>query len=719
MAKVSVIIAGRSEQYFQKTIEAVLSAAAGDVEVLAVSDGDEAEPRIHSEDPRVKIIRLEKSIGQRAAYNLGVRESIGKYVMKIDAHCQPGPGFDEILQSHCPDNAVVIPEMRRLDPHKWVVKAGGKTHFMYFGLDLYCHFWRDYRKRPDAQAEFPEVMTGQGSCWFTTRQWNDHIGLLDEGVGSWGNVGIEVSLRTWLCGGSQIVNKNTWQAHWFRRDDGGFTYPMDGRAVAKAHNYTWKNYYFKDNAFKNQTRPFSWLIRKFTPPGWEAYLLDEYKSPRVIVYYTDGKLDKEQPELANAVRKQLKRVAGPIPIISVSQEPLNFGKNVCVGKKPYCYQSMYEQLLAGLKAAPEGSIVYPVEHDVFYHPSHFCKLPEDDDHIWFNTNRYYWRAGLPYFFKARGEKTMSHGVCRREFLIGHCENRIRQWINGDPAANTISINYKNWKSENPNVDIRHGGNLTPDGTWKREYFSGKRIGVYNLPGWGGPGHFAKKTGYGKKSETERNESVMVEQEKEAPAEPAKVADPAKWLHKRWNRHDEQVSPVRMPRIRRERIADYMAIFGYRHGAEVGVREGMYSEVICKAIPNVSLLCVDRWAPFPGHTDLDRLPEPLMFLDEAKKRLSAYNVNFIRAASMDAVKDVPDGSLDFVYIDANHTFDFVMQDIIEWGKRVRIGGMISGHDYFRCKGFGVVPAVDVYTREHRVNEWFVTDERKASWFWIKQ
>jgi len=40
--------------------------------------------------------------------------------------------------------------MRRLDVHKWESKPRGKTRFMYFGLDLYCHFWRDYRKRPEA-----------------------------------------------------------------------------------------------------------------------------------------------------------------------------------------------------------------------------------------------------------------------------------------------------------------------------------------------------------------------------------------------------------------------------------------------------------------------------------------------------------------------------------------------------------------------------------------
>jgi len=198
--------------------------------------------------------------------------------------------------------------MRRLDYRKWEPKPRGKTLFMYPGLDLYCHYWKDYKKRPEAKVDYPEVMTGQGSCWFTTREWNDYIGLLDEGVGSWGNVGIEVSLRTWLCGGRQIVNKNCWQAHWFRVSEGGFPYPFSGRQVAKAHRYTWENYYFKDNAFENQVRPFYWYIEKFAPvPSWEVYLKDQYKPNRVIVYYTDNDLESS---LANAVRKHLSKVNG-------------------------------------------------------------------------------------------------------------------------------------------------------------------------------------------------------------------------------------------------------------------------------------------------------------------------------------------------------------------------------------------------------------------------
>ena len=121
-------------------------------------------------------------------------------------------------------------------------------------------------------------------------------------------------------------------------------------------------------------------------------MIDQFNAPRVIVYYTDSKLE---PKLATQVRKRLKKMVGPIPIISVSQDPLRFGKNIVVGDKPRCQQSMLEQILVGLQAAPEGSIVYLCEHDIFYHPSHFALLPKEGDvkHAYFNTNRYHWRLG--------------------------------------------------------------------------------------------------------------------------------------------------------------------------------------------------------------------------------------------------------------------------------------------------------------------------------------
>ena len=104
--------------------------------------------------------------------------------------------------------------------------------------------------------------------------------------------------------------------------------------------------------------------------------MDKFESPRVIVYYTDSQLDGQ---LAAQVRKQILKACGPIPIISVSQKPLKFGKSIVVGEKPRCQRSMFEQVLVGLQAATEGSIIYLCEHDVFYHPSHFALLPKEGD----------------------------------------------------------------------------------------------------------------------------------------------------------------------------------------------------------------------------------------------------------------------------------------------------------------------------------------------------
>jgi len=115
MDKVSVIIPGRNEVYFQPTIDSCLESAREDIEVIAIVDGYVPNPPLIARDSRVKIIQLETSIGQRAGYNLGVQKSTGKYVMKIDAHAKLSPGFDVALKSHCPDNTVVLPEMRRLD----------------------------------------------------------------------------------------------------------------------------------------------------------------------------------------------------------------------------------------------------------------------------------------------------------------------------------------------------------------------------------------------------------------------------------------------------------------------------------------------------------------------------------------------------------------------------------------------------------------------------
>jgi hypothetical protein len=101
---------------------------------------------------------------------------------------------------------------------------------------------------------------------------------------------------------------------------------------------------------------------------------------------------------------------------------------------------------------------------------------------------------------------------------------------------------------------------------------------------------------------------------------------------------------------------------------------------------------------------------------------------MREMSMDAVKKIKDGSLDFVYIDANHGFDYVMEDLIEWSKKVRVGGIVSGDDYYDFRKAGVIEAVDAYTKAHGIKVTFtdpysghIKDREgfeQPSYYWVK-
>ena len=141
--------------------------------------------------------------------------------------------------------------------------------------------------------------------------------------------------------------------------------------------------------------------------------------------------------------------------------------------------------------------------------------------------------------------------------------------------------------------------------------------------------------------------------------------------------------------------------GFTTGAEIGVAQGYFSKAMFESIPNLKLYCVDVWKPYRGNRWVPWNSRSDQYYEIAKKTLEPYNATIIRKMSMDALNDVPDNSLDFVFIDANHAFDYVMLDLIYWTKKVRIGGIVSGDDYFHFKKAGVVEAVDAYTKAHGI------------------
>ena len=171
---------------------------------------------------------------------------------------------------------------------------------------------------------------------------------------------------------------------------------------------------------------------------------------------------------------------------------------------------------------------------------------------------------------------------------------------------------------------------------------------------------------------------------------------------------------RVARTKRAGLATMLCDLELNRGVEVGVREGLHSLLLCQRNPNIELTCIDPWAPYGRWTE----DKQRMFFDMATERMAPYNATLLRKTSMDALADFEDESLDFAHIDGNHEFDYAMEDIIGWSKKVRSGGVVSVHDYFHFKLNGVIYAVNAYTHCHMINPWFVTNEKLPTAFWEK-
>ena len=213
-----------------------------------------------------------------------------------------------------------------------------------------------------------------------------------------------------------------------------------------------------------------------------------------------------------------------------------------------------------------------------------------------------------------------------------------------------------------------------------------------------------------------------------------MTDTLDYLITRFGLDLNQPSPIEIPNVGRETFGSIFKDLRFRVGAEIGVFKGEFSAVILKANPKMEYFCVDAWEDYEewrnkyGKTGLN------LYMAEAQERLKKYNAHFYKQYSMIAVKHFKDESLDFVYIDANHDVPWVMDDIVEWSKKVRPGGIVSGHDYIHARKGKVAyvyvrKAVAWYTELKPIKTWFLLGrdakipgeirDTCRSWFWVKE
>lgn len=225
-----------------------------------------------------------------------------------------------------------------------------------------------------------------------------------------------------------------------------------------------------------------------------------------ILYITDNSLPEDINKLCQS---HLSSEGWMHEIITVSQKPIPGKNNICVGEIGRNWKSIYIQLLAGLNAC-KTKYVGIAEHDVLYIPEHWEFVPQERK-FYYNTNHWLvdWNTGEYFFIKNR--KAMSQMICDVSLLKEYVEGMLEliekglilqkglHWY-GEPGLDVekyeeyfkrsgIGLDLKidfikhirkffsdMFKTEFPNLDIRHAGT-----------FTGKKKGInhcYEIPYWG-------------------------------------------------------------------------------------------------------------------------------------------------------------------------------------------------------------------------------------------
>lgn len=128
------------------------------------------------------------------------------------------------------------------------------------------------------------------------------------------------------------------------------------------------------------------------------------------------------------------------------------------------------------------------------------------------------------------------------------------------------------------------------------------------------------------------------------------------------------------------------------GAEIGVWRGENAYHLLERFGTLHMTLVDPYIDFHGQHRMGSSPAEAKA--EATQRLQPFaaRTTWHFAPSHEAAPAIPDGSLDFVFLDGNHRVKFVEQDINIWVRKVRSGGALCGHDYGGGHR-GVTAAVD--------------------------
>lgn len=669
MAKLSIILPSRDEKFLTPTIDDIFRNARDEqTEVIAVLDSDKWPgdwKEVTDRYPRLHTIHNGSSKGMRYAINAGVASAISrgaKFVAKFDAHCSFSEGFDVALMADCDDDWIVVPRRGRLDPESWTAADTHKPDIDYHYLSF-----------PDDPNDF-------GGPGLNGKPWNERAVerediLIDDEMSSQGS--------GWFMHASffqrmGFMDEASYGPFWNEFQELGMCAWLSGGAVKVNKKCKYLHLHKGSKHGRGYKLPESWL---------------KLGRDHTMKWIWNEAWDKRQVRPFSWLIEHF----WPVP-----SWPENWEEVLYATRKPRAVGVIVDHSDTVDSDSGDGSGENPalVIHHAYYGVS-------DSERI---------------------------DVTKRlQSLVSN--NSLDIIVNNS----TLTPNQNPYRGQKKHLRLDYsmdGGSVITRRVEEKDWLI---IGPVE------PSGIAP---IGEKHEAPRFDTLMKVLAGEGGQSESSLKDPAAgplitslsqlppmtatalndYLTRRFSISPQRLRgpmPIELRDFHRNDLAQLFAELGFKRGAEIGVAEGNYSEILLKANPECELLLVDPWHHYSENPQgKSKEKHEFAYRETLRKTKDYPNARIYTQSSIDVVRSVDSNTLDFVYVDGNHLYDFVSLDLIMWSNKVRSGGIVSGDDYYaldqkRWVGGGVVEAVQAYTNAHRIPIWWLFEGHKSvDFMWVK-
>lgn len=185
------------------------------------------------------------------------------------------------------------------------------------------------------------------------------------------------------------------------------------------------------------------------------------KPDLTLLYYSASALPGDYG--VNLRNKLLEVTDNKFPVISVTQKPIDFGKNICIGEIGQSYYNIYRQMYTGIQEV-ETRYVALIEDDSMYAPEHFENRPTSDNvfcynkNMWFLDGDIFWTRGDSGTLNCIAPTKLLHMVLKRRFdrfPVEPIPRNYQKYFWGEPGTFESKLGF-------PNIEVEYFPSKIPN-----------------------------------------------------------------------------------------------------------------------------------------------------------------------------------------------------------------------------------------------------------------